>query len=221
MSIENIVGVPVPTQIVGEIEAGQAAKVRKQVAALIKSITTSEFDIMDLLYEIKEKKYYQPKFNTYSEYAKTFEAFGESKALYLVKIKRAMVLAGIERTAYEQAGISKLRAIARLNPETHKDEIGELVELAKGKTVEDLKIDVANCLGLTGDDQEGWLNVSIRLGARKIVVQAIEKMKMHIGSVAQDSEGTYIDASEGRCLEMIAANFLADPNFENNAVNQN
>lgn len=221
MSIEDVVGVPVPTQIVGEVQAGQAAKVRKQVAALIKSITTSEFDIMDLLYEIKEKKYYQPKFNTYAEYAKTFEAFGESKALYLVKIKRAMVLAGIERTAYEQAGISKLRVISRLDPVSKPSEISTLVQIAHTKTVEELKVEVAEYLGLTGDEQEGWLNVSIRLGARKIVVQAIEKMKMHIGSVAQDSEGTYIDASEGRCLEMIAANFLADPNFENNAVNQN
>src|ERR1700688_430359 len=97
-----------PQVIVGEAEAGQAAKVRKQLNALIKNLGTSTFDIMDLLHQIKSEKLFSPKYNTFAEFAKTLD-LKVTKSYYLVKIREVMNAAGVPRETYEPIGLSKLR----------------------------------------------------------------------------------------------------------------
>ena len=55
------------TVIVGEIEAGEAAKVRKSLEKAIKQVNDSTFDIAELLYTVKSKHLYTtPSFRTTS-----------------------------------------------------------------------------------------------------------------------------------------------------------
>ena len=56
--------------IVGEIEAGRAAKVRREITKLIKATNSSEFDIAFLLHEVKSNHYYSPDFESFSKFAK-------------------------------------------------------------------------------------------------------------------------------------------------------
>ena len=47
-----------PAAIVGELEAGRAAKVLREITKLIKATNSSEFDIAFLLHEVKSNHYY-------------------------------------------------------------------------------------------------------------------------------------------------------------------
>ena len=44
--------------IVGEVEAGRAARIKKDVLKLIKGVSASSFDLADLLYEIKSNNFH-------------------------------------------------------------------------------------------------------------------------------------------------------------------
>jgi hypothetical protein len=198
--------------IVGEAEAGQAAKVRKQLNALIKNLGTSTFDIMDLLHQIKEQKLFSPKYNTFAEFAKTLD-LKVTKSYYLVKIREVMNAAGVPRETYEPIGLSKLRAISRLDV-TKEEELAlvkGLVVEAPNQPLENIKALVAAGQGLTGEDSLVWLNISLKHSAREVVRKAIAAAKKDIGSVSKDDEGISKDATDGAAIEAIALDFLSDP----------
>jgi hypothetical protein len=205
--------------LVGEQEAGKAAKALKQLNQLIKGLSTSTFDVMDLAHEIKSKNYFSPKYNTFSEFGKTLD-LKMSKLYYLVKIKEAMNSANIPREVYEPIGLSKLRAIARLDPTKNYELAGaattieiikSLVEQAPTSSLEDLKTAINEIQGLTGEDSMVWLNVSLKHSAREVVKKAISVAKKNIGSVSKNDEGVSQDASDGSALEVVALDFLSDP----------
>jgi hypothetical protein len=214
--------------IVGEAEAGEAAKVRKQLNQLIKNLNASTFDLMDVLYTIKSKGFFSPKFNTFSEFVKDLDGLKLSKAYYLTRIRETMNAAAIPREVYEPIGLSKLRAIARLDPTatyeliTGLEAVKQLVEAAPNLSLNDVKLGVDQTLGLTGEDSMVWLNVSLKNSAREVVKKAISVAKKNIGSVSKDDEGISHDASDGAALEAVALDFLADPanNYDQNALNQ-
>lgn len=206
--------------IVGEVKSGEAAKVRKQLKALIESLNTSTFDIMDLIYRVKNEKLYTPQFDTFRDFAATLD-MKMSKVYYLLRIKDRMTLAAIPRETYEKIDISKLKMIALLDPtdeegkvsETVLDQIRNLVQLAPTKSVDDLKTAVDELQGNVGDEAWDWLNIKIKKSAKAVIVQALELVKFQIGSVGQDKEtGNAVDASDGAALERLAMDFLSDPN---------
>jgi hypothetical protein len=48
-----------------------------------------------------------------------------------------------------------------------------------------------------------------------VVKPSFDKMKKHIGtSPSEEEEGQHVEAADGRVLELICANFLADPNYD-------
>jgi hypothetical protein len=87
-------------------------------------------------------------------------------------------------------------------------------------TYEELNEAVDELLGEVGDDAMCWLNIHVKKLSRENVIKpAIERARKHIGSVATDENtGEAVDASEGAALEVICANFLADPNFDDPAI---
>lgn len=220
MSMEELgIGAAVPV-VMGEIEAGRGAKVRREINKLIKAVSTNSFDLMDLLYEVKSNHYYSPDFESFSKYAKSLE-IKYSKAYYLVQIKSLMVGVNLDRPLYEPLGIYKLRTIAKLKLEGEYNGIPmpqvikELVEKAASMSDEEVKLAVDEILGLTKDESMVWLNIQLKKSARDNVIKpALELAKKHMPeSQTQDAEGNYIDPSDGAALEMICANFLADVNF--------
>lgn len=209
----------VPAAIVGEAEAGQASKVRKQLQSLIKGVNTSTFDIMDLLHEIKSKKYYSPRYATFIDYAKTLD-MKVTKAYYLVRIKENMLLASIHRDTYEPIGIAKLRVIASIDlidsenkvKQDAAAKVNEIIDTATVTDAAEIKsaVDVYN--GHVGEEAFEWLNIKIKKSAKAVVRQALDLIKAQLGSTGVDADGKSKDASDGRALELLAGDFLSDPN---------
>lgn len=209
--------------IIGEVEAGRAATVRRQINKLVATANSSTFDLMDLFHESKTKNYIAGwGFESFSKYAKSLD-IKYSKAYYLVKIKENMLAAGLDRTQYEPVGLSKLRVISRLKPETEYKGvpvsllINELTLKAGQMTQEEVQFEVDTIMGLTEDESMVWVNIKVKKLARENVIKpAFEKMKKHLGTVPDETEaeGQHKDASDGRALELICANFLTDPNYD-------
>jgi hypothetical protein len=210
------------TVLVGEQEAGRATTVRRAINKLVASSSSLTFDLADLLFEAKSKLYYTGwGFESFSKYAKSL-ALKYTKSYYLVKIKENMLAAGLEREQYEPVGLTKLRIISRLKPETEFNGtpvnllIRELTLKAEGMTPEEVQYEVDTIMGLTEDESMVWLNLKVKKLARENVIKpAMEKAKKHIGTTpSPDEEGQHVDSSDGRAIELICANFLADPNFD-------
>lgn len=209
--------------VIGEVEAGRAATVRRAINKLISTSNSSTFDLMDLFHEAKTKNYYSGwGFESFSKYAKSLD-IKYSKAYYLVRIKDNMKAAALERAEYEPVGMGKLRVISRLKPETEYKGtpvsllIRELTLKAGQMTQEQIQFEVDTIMGLTEDESMVWVNIKVKKLARENVIKvAFEKMKKHLGTVPDETEaeGQHKDASDGRALEMICANFLADPNYD-------
>jgi hypothetical protein len=208
--------------IVGETVAGEAAAALKQVKALVKGISSNTFDLAEALHKVKKNKYYAPKYNTFSEYAKSLDVT-VSKVYYLVKLVEVMEAVGVPREQYEPVGIVKLRTICRLElidgndePKMYDglpatDHIKMLVG-ATSLTPEQVEEEVKKRLGLMGEDAMVWVNFPIKLAARNKWDEAVTLAQKNIGSTGQDAEGNYVDASTGRCAEIIAVSYVQDPN---------
>jgi hypothetical protein len=220
MSIEEQFGVQTPVPIVDEAEAGRASKVKKEIGKLIKMQNSSTFDIAELLHEAKTKNYFREwGFDNFTGYVKSLE-MKAVKCYYLVNIVSNMKAAALAREEYEPVGIAKLRSIARLNPEGEFNGtpmpmvIRELTLKAPQMTAEEVQVEVETIMGKVGDESMVWLNIHLkRLSRENIIKPALELAKKHIGSTSTDADGVAQDATDGRALELICANFLADPNF--------
>ena len=208
--------------VVGEVEAGRAAKVRREINKLVKGVSTNTFDLAELLHEAKTGHYYSPDFESFSKYAKSLD-IKYTKCYYLVKIVENMKAADVSRTQYEPIGLVKLRAISRLNP-TGEDYnsipmplvIRELALKAAQMTPEEVTQAVDTILGLTEDESMVWLNIKMKKLARENAVKpalALAKKHMPESQTKDPETGEYKDPGDGAALEMICANFLADPNF--------
>lgn len=205
--------------IYGEAEAGQAVKVRKQINNLIKGINTSTFDLMDALHEVKTKQFYLPKFETFIDYVKSLD-LKVAKAYYLVQIKTNMLLAGVTREVYEPVGISKLRTMAEIplvDQENNVkpaavEKVKAMIAGAATKTGDELKIEVDEFNGNVGEDAFEWMNLKIKKAAKAVIRQALDLIKLKIGSVGKNGDGVAKDASDGSALEKMSLDYLSDPN---------
>jgi hypothetical protein len=211
---------PTIPAVVGEVEAGRAAKVRREINKLIKGVNTSNFDLMDLMHEVKANHYYSPDFESFSKWAKSLD-IKYTKAYYLVKIKELMNGVSLDRPIYEPVGTGKLRVISKLSLEGEykgvpmPQVIKELTTKAQDMSLEDVTYAVDTILGLTEDESMVWLNVHLKKLARDNAVKpALALAKKHMPeSQKKDEDGNFIDPGDGAALEMICANFLADPNY--------
>lgn len=214
-----------PQEIVGEAEAGdRASQVRRRINKLIKQVNTNTFDLAEYLHEAKQKNYYTTwGFETYTEYAESLK-IKRSRAYYLVDVVETMKRAAVSRPEFEQVGMSKLRIIARLDPDTEYNGtpvvmlIRELTLKAAQMTEQEVQAEVDKIQGKVGDDSMVWMNLHIKKIARENVCKpALGLIKNVIGSVGVDEEGNAIDASDGAAFEMACANILSDPNFNGDA----
>ena len=210
--------------IVGEVDAGRATQCRRTINKLISTANSSTFDLAELLFEAKSKNYYSGwGFESFSKYVKSLE-FKVAKSYYLVRIVENMKAAALERAQYEPVGLAKLRVISRLKPDTEYNGtpvsmlIRELTLKATDMTLEEVQFEVDTILGLTEDESMVWLNIRCKKSAREDVIKpALALAKKHLGTKpaegVEGEEGQQKDESDGRALEMICANFLADPNY--------
>ena len=206
--------------IVGEQDTSRAATVRRRINKLIKETNSSTFDLMDLLHESKAKNYISGwGFESFSKFAKSLD-IKYTKCFYLVAIKENMAAAGLERNEYEPVGMTKLRMISRLDPEVEyngtpvKLLIRELTLKAKEMDPDEVQLEVDTILGLTEEESMVWMNIRVKkLSKDNVILPALRKAKRYMGQ-QKDDEGEFHDATDGAALEMICADFLADPNYD-------
>ena len=212
---------PTVPAVVGEAVAGQATKVLAQIYDIIKDTNKHTFNLGELLYEVKKNKYYlKLGFDTFSSYGKSLD-LRITKLYYLSKIAETAEGVGIPRSVYEPVGTAKLRLISKIDlfdkdgkavmygDLTMAECVKGLFEKAKDLSLEEVQQVVEKLRGKTGDDAIVWLNIGITKAAREIVRQAIELMKLNIGTVGQDEDGKHVDASDGRAIELICADYLS------------
>lgn len=212
-----------PPAIVGDVDAGRAAKVKREIVKLVKGTNAATFDLALLLHEVKLKNFYSDwGYESFSKYAKDIDGLKYSKSYYLVSIISLMNAAGLTREQYEPVGITKLRILSVLNKELEKEfngvpmplVVNQLTLKAAQMSAEDIQYEVDTILGLTEDESMVWVNIHVKKLARENVIKpALALLKKYIGSIGPDEEGNYKDPSDGQALEFMAANTLADPNW--------
>lgn len=206
--------------IVGEVQAGEAAKVHKSLQTAITQINVSTFDVIDLLWKVKSEHLYTTV--SFNEYLKTLK-IKLRKAQYLTQIGEVMHQIGCTRFMYESIGVSKLREIARLNPAATyvnpvtkeeypmQDYIWGLMELAPDKTVEEIADSVRVLKGEVGENDKTWLNLPFtRLVMDNAIRPALEKAKKLIGTVAADNGGVAIEPTDAQAMEIVCVEFKND-----------
>ncbi len=210
--------------IVGEAVAGESAKIRRRVDAVLKTINTSVFDAAELLAKVKVNKLYTSwGFNTLSEYFDSLD-ISVRKAQYLSCIGEVMShpKINIPRADYEPVGIAKLREICSLNPESvYRTPEGEDVPMADyirgfiydrvGDKIEAIQRDVRILKGLIGENEQARFTLMVsRLVLEQVINPAIEKLRLELGPVGKDEDGMAVEASAGRCIELICAKYLTE-----------
>ena len=206
--------------VVGDVEAGRAQKVKREINKLISNVNTNTFDLAELLYETKTKQYFSDwGFESFSKYAKSL-AVKYTKSYYLVKVIALMKGSDVPRTTFEEVGMGKLRIISRLDLEGEYNEvpmplvIRELTLKARQMSAEEVQFEVDAIMGLVADESMVWENFHLKKAARDNTVRpAIAKMIKFLPQT-EGEDGQKNDASKGAALEMICANFLADPNYD-------
>jgi len=212
-----------PPAIHGPVVPGKAAAARAELEQLIKKINKSQFDMGDLLLTIKQNGYYEG-YNSFFEYTRSL-GLKDSKVRYTTRISEVMTELNIPREKYEPLGVAKLRAITSLdtkgnwtNPDSKAETplvafIQGFVEEGDKLSLEEVQQHVRTLKGEVGENAMGWLHLYMKqLAIDNVVKPAFELAKLHIGSVSKDEDGNSKDASDGRALEVIAAEYLNDPN---------
>jgi hypothetical protein len=206
--------------VVGEVEAGRAASVKRAIKKLIHGVNTNTFDLAELLYEMKHNKYYADDFESFSKYAKSLD-LKYSKSYYLVKIVELAKGAAVEREQYEPVGLTKLRAISKLSLEGEFNgvpmplTINELMLKAANMSYEDVVQAVDKILGLVEDESLVWINLRVKKSVRDLVIlPAVALAIKHMPESQKiDDEGNASDPGKGAAIEAICADYLADPNW--------
>ena len=208
--------------LVGDIEAGRAAKVRREINKLVSSVNASTFDLAERLYDVKTNQFFTGYgYETFSKYLKDISGLKASKGFYLTKIVSLMRGADVSREQYEAVGLTKLRAISKLSLEGEFSGvpmplvINQLTLKAADMDYEQVVEEVNKILGLTEDESMVWLNFSVKKNVRDLVIlPAIELAIKHMPeSQTTDDEGNHIDPSKGAAMECICADFLASPEW--------
>jgi hypothetical protein len=202
------------TVIVGQQEAGRAYEVRKQLYNIAQNIEKDTFSMARLLWEVRKNgmwsKWGYPSMGTYTAQELKVKP---SRARYLTRIIEVMEdYMGMEGVDYQHLGISKLRIISRLDPTQHMSQINQLVSEASAMTLEQVDAVVRQIQGLVGENALVTRSYTVPEGAYKVIEEAMELMRRHLGSKGRDDEGKAVEYSDGRCLELICAEFLNNPN---------
>jgi hypothetical protein len=200
--------------LVGEAVAGESAKVKHAIENLVAGLNSNTFDLSEYLLTADSKGFFSKwGFNSAGEYFESIK-LKPSKGHYLLRIAKTMAICGIPREVFEKLGIAKLRTITKIDPlkdyngKPGAEIVKQLIYVAEDVSIESLKESVDAAQGKTDGNEECWLNLCMTRDARdKVAKPALKTMKKLIGSVSTDTEGNKQDASDGRCAELIFAEF--------------
>jgi hypothetical protein len=211
--------------ILGETIAGRAATVRKQMASLSTDLQRNTFDIAELALEAQEHGYFREwGYDSFGEYGEQELGIRHRKLQYLARICKVTKACGIQRADYQPAGITKLRSICSLDPDTsyfntetklHEDmaeHITALIAEAPELDTKEVEERVAHLKGLDGDNAMLTKSYSVTKSAYESTVKrCFEAVRMRLGSAGRDDTGAAREYTDGNVIEALCAEFLSDP----------
>ena len=211
--------------IVGEVVAGQSATLRKRMRILAADLTKHTFDLAEAFLQAQETRCYAEwGFESLPEYAELELGIKPRKAQYLARIAKVCRDCGVARKDYEPVGVSKLREITTLDPETsyynvdekkHEplvDHIVRLIAEAPELSVVELEQEVAILKGMTGDNAMVMRAFKVTLSCwENVIVPCLESIRRRLGSAGRDGTGAAREYTDGNCYEALCAEYNADP----------
>lgn len=216
-----------PPAIIGEVVAGRAAYVRKQLMVLMGDIERRTFDLAELLLEAQDGSLYRTwGYDDIYDYASQELGLKERRSQYLIRIVKVCRAVDVARAVYQEVGVSKLRDITRLNPEASfwnaetkalepvAAHIIRLIDKADDMSGDQIEEEVRRLMGQTGENRPVMRSYSVTQSAWDNTIKpAMELARRRLGSARRDEEtGNAVDYSDGVVEEMIHAEFLADEN---------
>lgn len=232
MSKDYTVQLEAPPAII-ERDSTRSDVVRQRLQQIDSTVTLSTFERGDLFAEIKANSYWRDwRFESFPEYLKA-SGFDISprQADYEVVISNVSKELKINATSKAKAKNSKLNVIFTLDhnkvfidPATQNetkmsDVIIDLVEQAPHNTLVWVKEEVKRLKRIDATEEDiaselTWVNAPIRRDAKQIFDDAIEKIMKFNGCTIDTMTKELKDISKGAALEKMAADTLADPNYD-------
>jgi uncharacterized protein with ParB-like and HNH nuclease domain len=199
------------TAIVPTNERAQA--VDAQIRELRVNLVDNFLHLGELLSEAKENNYAEAL--GYDNFAHWLEESGvdmsERQAYYLIKIINNARGLGISREELAGAKMSKLKEIFTLDPETQGDKIKQLVADSGSLKLDDIRERVHQARHADGQERLTWRNFKVSESQAETIDAAVERAKRELGTIIEHDTGEVIEPTDGRALEMMAADFLANP----------
>jgi hypothetical protein len=217
-----------PIVIVGEAVAGREAKLaalRKRIRALANDIEINTFDLAEAFFQAQESHcYVEWGFESLGEYASLELGIKHRKAQYLARIVRVCRACGVARKDYEPVGVSKLRVITGLDPEssffntetkTNEPMVEHIVRLiaeAPELTTVEVEDEVQRLMGNVGENAMVTKSYRVTKSAYENTVQrCFESVRKRLGSKGRDGTGAAVEYTDGNCLEAVCAEYNSDP----------
>ncbi len=177
---------------------GRPTQVLQRVQEIKGKLVVQSLELGRLLKEIKEGGYHLDYgFNNFGDWVESAGLdLSERSAYYLIQVVDLQDRHDIANDVMEAIGISKLKQIASMPDDTEKETIDELLDAAQTSSHEQIKEVVAE---LKGNDHVIKTFKLDREFSQTLLPEAFERVRRM----------TAADSSDGRCLELIVADFLA------------
>lgn len=135
------------------------------------------------------------------------------EAYYLINVVTRAAFMGIPKERLYEIKISKLKSIFTLDPNEHEQEIRDLLDSAESSSLTEIEEKVKSHKALD-PHQEPMVYMTIKFpeSAKYTIEDAFELCKKLHGGI--EVQGEQVDPSNGRCLELICADFLSGDHTE-------
>jgi hypothetical protein len=191
----------------------RATAVQEQLRSLKGEINNNFFELCDLLSEAHAGAYHTlygfSQFGDWIEQGSGLDLSARQGFYYVQIAKKARQL-GLTREDLLKSGISKLKKIFSLDPLEFGDEIKQLLAAGETESLSVIEAKVQALRKQAGKPSYKTLHIRIEADVEPIVDEAFELARRNYGSIVQDGE--IDDVSDGKCLELISAEYIQDPN---------
>jgi hypothetical protein len=208
---------PAPSALHGEQVAGneaRAAEARVRIEKLKNNLADGRWELAALFSEARAKSWhYDWGFTDFDEYIdKSNFDIGSREVRYHIKINDISLQLGITRDQLKAVAISKLKEIFSLDPNKQAEELKALLEEAVDLSLDQVREVVRGLKGSDPETEMTWLNIQVLRRAKEATINpALAKIKLEHGPTMGDVEGQTAEISDGRALELLCAEKLAEP----------
>lgn len=206
MQQENALTVS-PTFSLGSLRAHE---VLQEILSIKSTIMDKSLLLGRLLREARDNRYNLDwgfsRFDDWVEEASGLD-MSARHAYDLIKVVERSESLGIPDEELKQVKLSKLKTIFSLPADTDEGTVRELVEKAKHESLDAIREDVGKIKNLE------WVYRTIKIERsvdENVYQPALERARLEFGNT-MGHDGGPTDISDGRCVEMWAAEFLARP----------